>query len=131
MLGLGFGVAAVVTTAMFQIWQGAKQKDSNPDPNPLTLTLEQAGIAHAAAAVVATQRDERLPIGTPVAIGIRSDSAASGLSVASESSDAASPEGGRSPGGEHKAARLAWWEQHLALTLTLPLTLPLALTLTP
>ena len=62
--------------------------------------------------MVATQRDERLPIGTPVAIGIRSDSAASGLSVASESSDAASPEGGRSPGGEHKAARLARWEQH-------------------
>ena len=39
LLGLGFGVAAVVTTAMFQIWQGTKQKDSNPDPNPLTLTL--------------------------------------------------------------------------------------------
>ena len=27
MLGLGFGVAAVLTTAMFQIWQGTKQKD--------------------------------------------------------------------------------------------------------
>jgi len=40
LLGLCFGVAAVVTTAMFQIWQGTKQKDYG-----LTGTQLQSSIA--------------------------------------------------------------------------------------
>jgi len=39
-VGLAFGVAAVITTAMFQIWQGTKQKDYG-----LSGTQLQSGIA--------------------------------------------------------------------------------------
>merc|ERR1711935_540109 len=55
LLGLGFGVAAVLTTAMFQIWQGTKQKDYGLSGTQLQSSIAPWQSAQAFAVAASTE----------------------------------------------------------------------------
>ncbi|EOD25384.1 hypothetical protein EMIHUDRAFT_56371, partial [Emiliania huxleyi CCMP1516] len=60
-LGLAFGVLAVLSTAMFQIWQGTKQKEYGALPLPAAAGLARAAPPPPAAAWPTAPRPRRPP----------------------------------------------------------------------